>query len=112
MWFQHDGAHAHFSADVRSALDTTYPGRWIGRGGPVNWPTLSFDLSCLDFFLCGYMTDSKSPINSNLGSIKVFKGAILFLEATDDVRISLSDEMSHGDKLLFHMSFCWNQKKR
>ncbi|GFU70571.1 transposable element Tc1 transposase [Trichonephila clavipes] len=27
MWFQHDGAPAHFSADVRSALDTAYPGR-------------------------------------------------------------------------------------
>ncbi|GFX72341.1 paired domain-containing protein [Trichonephila clavipes] len=36
MWFQHDGMPAYFSADVRSALDTASPGRWIGRGGPVN----------------------------------------------------------------------------
>ncbi|GFX25276.1 hypothetical protein TNCV_1274361 [Trichonephila clavipes] len=36
MWLQHDGAPAHFSADVRSALDTPYPGRWSGRGGPKN----------------------------------------------------------------------------
>ncbi|GFW43499.1 hypothetical protein TNCV_4768521 [Trichonephila clavipes] len=35
MWFQHDGAPAHFSADVRSALDTAYPGRWIGRAGTL-----------------------------------------------------------------------------
>ncbi|GFW46827.1 uncharacterized protein TNCV_2981831 [Trichonephila clavipes] len=37
MGFQHDGVLAHFSADVRSALNTAYPGRWIGRGGLVNW---------------------------------------------------------------------------
>ncbi|GFV95985.1 hypothetical protein TNCV_2096541 [Trichonephila clavipes] len=48
MLFQHDGAPTHFSADVRSALDTTYPGRWIGRGGPV----IDF---CLDFFIWGHM---------------------------------------------------------
>ncbi|GFS61387.1 uncharacterized protein TNCV_3105651 [Trichonephila clavipes] len=55
MWFQHDGSPVHFSADVQSALDTAYPGRWIGRGGPVNWPARSPDLSCLDFFLWGHM---------------------------------------------------------
>ncbi|GFV47961.1 uncharacterized protein TNCV_1994451 [Trichonephila clavipes] len=55
MWFQHDGAPPHFSVDVRSALDTAYLGRWIGRGGPVNWPASSPDLSCLDFFLWGHM---------------------------------------------------------
>ncbi|GFW23133.1 uncharacterized protein TNCV_3802331 [Trichonephila clavipes] len=67
MWFQHDGAPAHFSADVRSALDTAYPGRWIGRGGPVNWPAHSPDLSCLDFFLWGYMKSLVyvSPVDSN-----------------------------------------------
>ncbi|GFX42322.1 uncharacterized protein TNCV_110421 [Trichonephila clavipes] len=51
MWFEHDEVPAHFSADMRSALDTAYPGRWIGRGGSVNWPTRSPDLSCLDIFL-------------------------------------------------------------
>ncbi|GFW06265.1 uncharacterized protein TNCV_37401 [Trichonephila clavipes] len=29
--------------------------RWIGRGGPVNWPARSPDLSCLDFFIWGHM---------------------------------------------------------
>ncbi|GFS78149.1 uncharacterized protein TNCV_1107611 [Trichonephila clavipes] len=55
MWFQHDGTPAQFSADVRSALDTAYPGQWIGRGGPVSWSKRSPDLSCLDFFLWGHM---------------------------------------------------------
>ena len=30
-------------------------GRWIGRGGPIAWPPRSPDLSCLDFFLWGYL---------------------------------------------------------
>ncbi|GFV05713.1 transient receptor potential cation channel subfamily M member 6 [Trichonephila clavipes] len=51
MWFRHDEASAHFRADVRRALDTAYPGRWIRQGGPVNWPACSPDLTGLDFFL-------------------------------------------------------------
>ncbi|GFU60264.1 uncharacterized protein TNCV_4249611 [Trichonephila clavipes] len=67
MWFQHDGAPAHFSSDMRCALDTAYPGRWIGRGGPVNWPARSPDLSCLDFFLWGHMKSLvySSPVDSD-----------------------------------------------
>ncbi|GFS51022.1 uncharacterized protein TNCV_3277521 [Trichonephila clavipes] len=53
MWFQYDEAPAHFSADMRSALDTAYRGRWIGRGGPVNCPARSPCLSCIDIFLWG-----------------------------------------------------------
>ncbi|GBM52120.1 hypothetical protein AVEN_29805-1 [Araneus ventricosus] len=33
LWFEHDGAPAHFCAPVRGWLDMEYPGRWIGRGG-------------------------------------------------------------------------------
>ncbi|GFY18952.1 DUF4817 domain-containing protein [Trichonephila clavipes] len=36
--FQHDGAPAHFSIDVRAHLQATFPGGWIGRGGPIAWP--------------------------------------------------------------------------
>ncbi|GFV65953.1 uncharacterized protein TNCV_1303441 [Trichonephila clavipes] len=67
MWFQRDGAPAHFSRDVRRVLDTAYPGRWIGWGGPVNWPTRSPDLYCLDFFLWGHMMSLvyASPVDSD-----------------------------------------------
>jgi len=55
IWYQHDGAPAHFSQAVRGYLDETYPGRWIGRGGPVSWPPRSPDLTSLDYFLWGYL---------------------------------------------------------
>jgi len=32
-------------------LDASYPNRWIGRGGIINWPARSPDLTPLDFFL-------------------------------------------------------------
>jgi hypothetical protein len=38
MWFQHDGALAHFTNVVREYLDETFGNRWIGHGGPITWP--------------------------------------------------------------------------
>jgi len=55
MWFQHDGCPAHFSTAAREILDRDYNGRWIGRGGPINWPARSPDLTSPDFFLWGYL---------------------------------------------------------
>lgn len=55
MWFQHDGAPAHFSMLARQYLTEHFPNRWIGRGGPVHWPARSPDLNPLDFFLWGHI---------------------------------------------------------
>jgi len=52
--FQQDGAPAHYSTSVRRLLDHTFPGRWIGRRGPIEWAPRSPDLTPLDFFLWGY----------------------------------------------------------
>ena len=35
--------------------ETSVENRWIGRNGPVAWPSRSPDLTCLDFFLWGHM---------------------------------------------------------
>lgn len=55
MWYQHDGAPAHYGNIVRAHLNTTYGQRWIGRGGPTRWPPRSPDLTPMDFFLWGTM---------------------------------------------------------
>lgn len=55
IWFMHDGAPAHFSRLARDFLDTTYPQRWIGRGGAQHWPPRSPELNPLDFFLWGHL---------------------------------------------------------
>ena len=41
--------------DVRNHLNAVFPGRWIGKGGPVPWPTRSPDLNSLHYFLWEYL---------------------------------------------------------
>ena len=55
MRLQHDGAPAQFGIGVRTLLNNTYPGWWIGRGGPVEWPPRSPYLTPIDFCLWGYI---------------------------------------------------------
>ena len=57
MIYQHDGAPAHFSRQVRTILNERYPDRWMGRGGPIIWPARSPDLNVLDYFVWGYIKD-------------------------------------------------------
>ncbi|EZA46654.1 hypothetical protein X777_03908 [Ooceraea biroi] len=38
MWYQLDGAPAHFTRPVCQRLHQHFPARWIGRGGSVSWP--------------------------------------------------------------------------
>lgn len=58
MWFMHDGAPPHFSLEARAVLNRPnyFPGRWIGRGGPIPWPPRSPDLNPLDFFVWGHIS--------------------------------------------------------
>ena len=55
MWFQHDGAPAHFALAVRGHLDQRFGLQWIGRGGSIAWPPRSPDLTPLDYYLWGHM---------------------------------------------------------
>jgi hypothetical protein len=55
--FQHDGAPAYSSRRVKTILNTRFPERWIGRGGPITWPARSPDMNVLDYFVWGYVKD-------------------------------------------------------
>ncbi|XP_066145915.1 uncharacterized protein [Euwallacea fornicatus] len=55
MYYQQDGAPAHFGNNVKNWLDEKFPGRWIGRGSPITWPPRSPDLNPLDYFFWGFM---------------------------------------------------------
>lgn len=54
-WFQMDGAPPHSTNAVTNLLNHRFPGRWIGRFGPIPWAPRSPDLSPNDFFLWGYL---------------------------------------------------------
>lgn len=55
MLLQQDGAPPHYSRRVKEYLNEEFRGRWIGRGGPYQWPARSPDLTPLDFYLWGHM---------------------------------------------------------
>lgn len=55
VFFQQDGAPAHYAAPVRQFLSENFRGHWIGRRGSIEWPARSPDLSSLDFFLWGHL---------------------------------------------------------
>lgn len=66
IWFQQDGAPAHYFRVVRDFLTETFGDQWIGRRprNPANpnedvidWPARSPDLTLLDFFVWGYVKD-------------------------------------------------------
>jgi transposase len=57
VYFQHDGAPAHYAKEVREWLDENFGGCWLGRRGPIEWPPRSPDLTPPDFFLWGVLKD-------------------------------------------------------
>ena len=70
IW-QQDGAPPHFGLQVRASLDQQFPGRWIGRAGPIPWPARSPDVTPLDFFFWGYVKDCvfRTPV-TNIEDLK------------------------------------------
>lgn len=54
MILQNDGAPCHYARRVREYQNQAFPGRWIGRNGPIEWPARSPDLNPIDFFIWGY----------------------------------------------------------
>lgn len=57
IWYQQDGAPAHYYQPVRDFLNEHFENSWIGREGYIRWPPRSPDLSPNDFFLWGYLKD-------------------------------------------------------
>ena len=73
LWYQQDGAPAHFARTVRDWLDCHFPNRWIGRLSEFPWPPRSPDLTVSDFFLWGYLKDKvyqRQP--KNLTTLKLY----------------------------------------
>ena len=58
MWFMQDGVPTYFTLEVWEWLNANFPGRWIGRQGPIEWPSRSSDLTPHDFFLWGILKEN------------------------------------------------------
>ncbi|GBN90374.1 hypothetical protein AVEN_197162-1 [Araneus ventricosus] len=98
MWFQHDGAPAHYSIDVRLHLNATYGQQWIRRGGPVLWPARSPDLNCLDYFLWEYVKSLvyETLVNSALLQLLGKSGTRPVFSLTFDLQCAGCVSLHHG----------------
>jgi hypothetical protein len=56
-YFQQDGAGPHREKHVIRWLNRKFPDRWIGKGGPLEWPARSPDLTPCDFWLWGSLRE-------------------------------------------------------
>ena len=86
MIYQQDGAPPHFSKQVMDHLNQEFPGRWVGRGGPIRWPARSPDLTPLDFYLWGHLKDVvyNSKVNSREELIQKIQGAALAIKENQE----------------------------
>ncbi len=71
---QQDGAPPHFARQVREWLDDSFPGRWLGRRGPIEWPPRSPDLTPVDFSVWGIVKETVYAERSN--TLEELKDAI------------------------------------
>ena len=54
--------------DVRNHLNVLFPGRWIGRGGPIPWPARSPDPNPVHYLLWEYLKSLvfETPVETDM----------------------------------------------
>ena len=62
VWFQQDGAPAHFAMTVREYLYEGFPSRWIGRGSAslpaqLDWSPRNSNLTTCDNSFWGFIKE-------------------------------------------------------
>lgn len=103
VWFQQDGAQVHFSLIVRELLNETFPDRWIGRRGALEWPPRSPDLTPLDFFYWGYLKSKVYETKpENLDELKR-----RIIDVSDSITLNMLDNVTEG---VYHrVAYCQEQ---
>ena len=68
-------------------INARFPNRWIGRGGPVQWPPRSPDLTPMDFFLWGEMKRLvySTPVPTEADLVARVAAAALFITHTPGI---------------------------
>ena len=65
VWFQQDGASAHYALQAQRCLDEFFSNRWIGKRGLIEWLHRLPDLAFLDYFFWGYLKSKVYITKSN-----------------------------------------------
>ncbi|KAJ8877253.1 hypothetical protein PR048_021707 [Dryococelus australis] len=97
LWYQHDGASAHFTRDVHVyIMSYTFGARWIGSGNPVSWPARSPYMSPLNFIVWGHMKSVMyaSPVESRDYLVQQIQAAADTIRAIPNVFECMRRSMS------------------
>lgn len=78
----------HTTEEASEWLDTNYPNKWIGRGGPIPWPARSPDLTPMDFYLWGHMKSLVYNEPHPISSVDVLRQKII--DAANEIRRGLT----------------------
>ena len=96
VWFQQDGALAHFAITVREYLKEVFLSRWIGHESailpaPLNWPPRSHDLTVCGNSLWGFI---KEMLHSSATRTMMKKHALTdaFNEVVPQMHRRMSDK--------------------
>jgi hypothetical protein len=94
---QQDGALPHYLEEVSEYFNTRFPGRWIGRAGPLEWPPRSPDRTSLDFFLWGFVKNRVfvPPLPGNVAKIRTRITAAV-TEVTPEMPCSVWQDNDYG----------------
>ena len=110
--FQQDGAPPHWSLEVRSLLNSKFPGRWIGRDGPFHWAARSPDLTPLDFYFWGMLkqrvyrrqptslSDLRNFIDEETLQTSTQEVSDAFRNFENRLRLCLREDGGHFEQLL------------
>lgn len=90
LWFMHDCAAPHKS--VVDTLNESFPNRWIGKLGTVKWPSGSYDLNPMDFYVWKHI---KQAINDKR-EIRTLDGYKVQIEEAFD---AFRKDSSHFDMI-------------
>ena len=77
----------HFSVNVRKYLNAVFPGRWIGRRGPIPWPARSPDLNRLHYFLWEYLKSLvfETPVETDMDLVAWIVSACDIIQNTQGI---------------------------
>lgn len=99
VWFQQDGAPAHFAVITRDYLNEIFHNKWIGRRGSIEWPPRSPDLTPLDYFYWGYLKskvfETKPADIDELRARIIDISNLITLEILRNVQESIYIRMAH-----------------
>ncbi|CAH2093266.1 unnamed protein product [Euphydryas editha] len=111
IWFQQDGATCHTAKVSISLLKNIFPGKLISKGGDIEWPSRSPDLSPCDFFLWGYLKSVVYENNPNNLELKrhIYEinniPRITFRRVFQNLRVRFQEcqaaEGRHSDNIIF-----------